>query len=98
MSDPRRDFHKEVELAIAQAAYPDVHPDFTDAGWDRMAAAVLDATGLRRMVTELINIREQARANRDAASERGDVVVAREWQMFYAAAHTAVAKIESRDV
>lgn len=32
-----------ITLAIAEAAYPDVHPDFTDAGWDRMARAALKA-------------------------------------------------------
>lgn len=31
-----------IERAISIAAYPDVHPDFTDAGWKRMAKAVLD--------------------------------------------------------
>lgn len=30
-----------VELAISQAAYPDVHPDFTDAAWRRMAVAAI---------------------------------------------------------
>lgn len=35
----------EVETAIAQAAYPDVHPDFTDACWRRMARAAIEAMG-----------------------------------------------------
>jgi|HubBroStandDraft_6_1064221.scaffolds.fasta_scaffold474838_3 hypothetical protein len=34
---------EEVELAISKAAYPDVHPDFTDAGWKRMARAAIEA-------------------------------------------------------
>ena len=33
---------ERLEKAIAQAAYPDVHPDFTDAAWRRMAEAVLN--------------------------------------------------------
>jgi hypothetical protein len=32
---------ERIELAMSRAAYPDVHPDFTDASWRRMADAVL---------------------------------------------------------
>jgi hypothetical protein len=41
--EPRMSKLEEVEIAISQAAYPDVHPDFTDAGWKRMAHAAIEA-------------------------------------------------------
>jgi hypothetical protein len=36
---------QRVEEAIASAAYPDAHPDFTDAGWRRMAEAAIACCG-----------------------------------------------------
>lgn len=52
---------KQIEKAIAQAAYPDVHPDFTDAGWRRMAIAAVETLmhPNQEMTEAAINQRER---------------------------------------
>jgi hypothetical protein len=52
---------KELELAISQAAYPDVHADFTDAGWERMARAAIKVLSHpdQKMIDAALKVRDE---------------------------------------
>lgn len=69
---------RRVELAIAAAAYPEVHPDFTDAGWKRMAEAAVTAICAQQMIEALRLVNEDAthRAGRITSETLISVVAA----------------------